>query len=151
MTIGAPRTILVPIDLSPQARRGVAYAAMLAAKLGCTMVLTTNVNMAEREYLETFAAAEGLTDADAGETLLRRLGAELAPGIEIRTVFTHQLFPADGILEAAATSDANMIVMTSHGRSGAKRFVLGSVAERVARTSPIPVLIVPGSYRLEDE
>jgi nucleotide-binding universal stress UspA family protein len=50
--------------------------------------------------------------------------------------------PADGILQLAALKNADLIVMGTHGRSGLNRWMLGSVAERVLRESPVPVLTV---------
>ena len=50
--------------------------------------------------------------------------------------------PATEILRAAAESDCDLIVMASHGRTGAKRIMLGSVAENVLRGSRCPVLVV---------
>jgi len=47
------------------------------------------------------------------------------------------------ILQCAAENRCDLIVMSSHGRSGVQRAVLGSVAETVSRHSPVPVLIVP--------
>jgi nucleotide-binding universal stress UspA family protein len=49
---------------------------------------------------------------------------------------------ATTILAEAATRDAQLIVMATHGRSGFKRWVLGSVAEKVLRDAPVPVLLV---------
>ena len=51
--------------------------------------------------------------------------------------------PAEKIVEIAAKRGAGLIVMGTHGRKGLPRFLLGSVAERVVRTSSIPVLTVP--------
>lgn len=50
--------------------------------------------------------------------------------------------PADVILEYAEDRDVDRIVMGSHCRSGAERFLLGSVAERVVKRAPMPVMIV---------
>lgn len=53
--------------------------------------------------------------------------------------------PARSIIRAAKSARANLIVVGSHGRSGLSRLLLGSVAERVIRTAPCPVLTVgPG-------
>lgn len=51
--------------------------------------------------------------------------------------------PADEIVRTARTLDVDLIVMASHGRGGPKRWLLGSVAERVVRRAPCPVLIYP--------
>jgi nucleotide-binding universal stress UspA family protein len=50
--------------------------------------------------------------------------------------------PAAAILQAAHDLDADLIVMATHGRKGIDRLILGSVAERVVRESPKPVLTV---------
>lgn len=50
--------------------------------------------------------------------------------------------PAEGILAAAAEVGATVIALSSHGRTGLNRLVLGSVAEEVVRASPLPVLLV---------
>jgi nucleotide-binding universal stress UspA family protein len=52
-------------------------------------------------------------------------------------------FAADAILETAKGCCATMIAMSTHGRTGLARWVFGSVAEKVLRASPIPVLVVP--------
>ena len=49
---------------------------------------------------------------------------------------------AEEILDHAAQVDINMIAMTTHGRSGVKRFLLGSVAEKILRHSPKPIFLV---------
>lgn len=54
---------------------------------------------------------------------------------------------ADVILEAAKTEGATLIAMTTHGRSGLARWALGSVAEKVARASDVPLLLVRSFYR----
>ncbi len=52
--------------------------------------------------------------------------------------------PADRIDRAARASNADLIVMRTHGRTGLSRLLLGSVASRVITTSPCPVLTVRG-------
>ena len=56
---------------------------------------------------------------------------------------TEKEYPADGILHACEQVDADMIVIASHGRAGMTRWLLGSVAEKIARGSDVPVVIVP--------
>ncbi len=51
-------------------------------------------------------------------------------------------WPADTIIQYAMENSVDLIVMSTHGRSGITRFFMGSVAERVTRHSPVPVLIV---------
>jgi nucleotide-binding universal stress UspA family protein len=49
---------------------------------------------------------------------------------------------ADRLLAVSAERQADLIVMATHGRSGLKRWILGSVAERVMRAAPVPLLLV---------
>ena len=48
---------------------------------------------------------------------------------------------------AEAVHDGDLIVMTSHGRSGVQRWLLGSVAEKLVREAPVPVVLVPVAAR----
>ena len=57
--------------------------------------------------------------------------------------------PAEEIINEVERSDADLVVMSSHGRTGIARATLGSVADRVLRTSPVPVLLVPSHVRCE--
>jgi nucleotide-binding universal stress UspA family protein len=52
-------------------------------------------------------------------------------------------FPADGILAAAEIEKVDLIVIASHGRAGMRRWLLGSVAEKLVRAADVPVVIVP--------
>ena len=59
----------------------------------------------------------------------------------------HEIFVATGnaapeILNLTAEQDIDLLVMGTHGRTGLKHFLLGSVAERVVRESPVPVLTI---------
>jgi hypothetical protein len=57
--------------------------------------------------------------------------------------------PAEEIINEVEKSDADLVVMSSHGRTGIARATLGSVADRVLRSSPVPVLLVPSHVRCE--
>jgi nucleotide-binding universal stress UspA family protein len=51
-------------------------------------------------------------------------------------------YPAETILSYASDHKADLIIMSSHGRTGVSRWVMGSVADRVMRNSPVPILLV---------
>ena len=63
------------------------------------------------------------------------------PELKFTTLFGD---PGSGIAKVAKESDAGLVIISSHGRSGIKRLLLGSVAERVVRLSPCPVLVLRG-------
>ena len=138
-----PRKILVPVDLSKRAEQAVSYAGMLAEGLGAELVLTINVNLPEREVLEEFAEVEQTDVKQAAEVSLRALAHSRAPQVRSSTDVRFRDNPAHGILDAADAAGIDMIVLASHGRTGMTRWLLGSVAEKIARSSSIPVVIVP--------
>ena len=119
--------ILVPVDGSPEASAALPYAAALATP-GTEIVLLTVVPSA--------------TDADAARAGLETAAQRLrVVGQTVRTeVATGN--PARRIVDIAAELRAEMIVMASHGRGAIGRLIYGSVADRVGRESPVPVMVV---------
>jgi nucleotide-binding universal stress UspA family protein len=74
---------------------------------------------------------------------LKRVKGELKDlGIQVKTVLTVGI-PADVILDYARQNGVGLIIMSTHGRSGISRWFFGSVAEKIIRHSPVPVLISP--------
>ena len=81
--------------------------------------------------------------AEVGEEALDRVrSAGESEGIDVATTQSVGV-PADEILEVAGEDDVDLIAMGTHGRTGIKRALLRSVAERVVRQSPIPIHLVP--------
>jgi hypothetical protein len=79
---------------------------------------------------------------EAKEYLEHMAHSDLLEGIPIRTqVFTGP--PAQIILSYAQSEHADLIVLCSHGYTGLKRWALGSVAQKIARHSPVPVVVLP--------
>ncbi len=138
------RSILVPLDGSALAERALAVAAALAGRFGSEL----HIVHVHRERVADELPAYGLT-GDAA----RRAAEQyvLAAADRLRAVQTAQVSgtilegsAASGIAEYAARSGIDLIVMSSHGRTGASRFWLGSVADAVIRATPLPVLMVRG-------
>jgi len=138
-----PQKILVPVDLSTRSELGVSYAAMLARLCGAELVLVTNVNLPERAALEELAQNEVLSVDEAADAALDQLAFRLAPDVAVSTLATFADFPAEGILAAAETQEVDLIVIASHGRAGMRRWLLGSVAEKLVRAADVPVVVVP--------
>jgi nucleotide-binding universal stress UspA family protein len=125
------KTILVPLDGSPLAERSLSLATALSIPTGAHLLLA-RVSPAKPppddgapfgSYLEKAAA-------DLRDRGFRVDTAELSGDPVART-----------ISEAAREYAADLIVMTTHGRTGPKRWVLGSVAEALITCSPVPVLL----------
>jgi nucleotide-binding universal stress UspA family protein len=140
--------ILVPVDFSPHADRAFGYATTLAtrfhAALGLVHVVedpfVTGAWNAEVYVPNVPELLEALT-AGAEQQLTTLGQSAVALGLTAETaVITGR--PAHAILEHAKAGGFDLIVMGTHGRTGLSHVVMGSVAERVVRKAPCPVLVV---------
>jgi nucleotide-binding universal stress UspA family protein len=139
------RTILVPVDFDAASEAAVQRAVGLAQKLGSRVVLLHVVPFSltdvPEEFFYTSPNASQRNRADRG-TKLSALRQSLAgSGVDIVTDMGEGI-AWDAILGAAQRHEADLIVMGAHGGSRLSRGLLGSVAERVVRTAPIPVMTV---------
>jgi nucleotide-binding universal stress UspA family protein len=142
------KRILVPIDGSDTAARGLAEAIALARELKSTirlLNLTSDfalmVEMSSAIDFEKFRV--GLHQF--GQDLLdkaSRLAAEHGVTAEMSLHDLRGGRVADAIVEEARQTRCDLIVIGTHGRRGVSRAMLGSDAENVMRASPIPVLLV---------
>ena len=140
--------ILVPIDGSEPAECGLREAIRIAASAKAKLVVMNVVSEfpilmdgVSLAYYDDLLAAL----ARAGEDLVAKAAARVAEaGIDCETVVidARTARAADVIVEQAARSGCDLVVMGTHGRSGLKRLALGSDAELVVRHSPVPVLLV---------
>ncbi len=138
--------ILVTLDTSRLADRGVDHAAALASRLSAELVLYTAIDAPVTRGLAEFAEVERVTPDRAVATYLGRLAADLtSSGLTARTHEEPSEDAARSIIEFATASGVDLIVMTTHGRSGLERQLLGSVTEEVLRRSPVPVYVVPAN------
>lgn len=144
--------ILIALDGSRFAERSLEPALEMALRFECkvTMLRVTApevqpvvmgpaAGLANLERIEQTAELE-MEEAEAYLESIRRPWSGL--GITARSEVTCG-DPAEMILDTASAVDADLIVMTTHGRTGLSRLLYGSVAEAVLRRSPIPVLLIP--------
>jgi nucleotide-binding universal stress UspA family protein len=135
------KTILVPIDFQDASLAALAAARDLAAKLGFEVVLL-HVYAVPVVVYPGFdpIVAPGLPDeiAATAKAAVERLAAENG---DLATLLRAG-DPATEILRAVAETAPQMVAMGTHGRSGIAHLLLGSVAEKVVRQSPVPVLTV---------
>lgn len=138
--------ILHPTDFSECATDAQATAVDLAGKLGGEIVLlqvlvetplygesVLNMPKVQRVYDAQRKWAEETLEARVGD--LRRRGLKASWRVQVGV-------PFEEIVKIADEERVDMIVMGTHGRSGLNRVLLGSVAERVIRLAPCPVLTV---------
>lgn len=135
--------ILVPLDGSQRAERAVPVAGRVARVSGGSLVLL-QVLSAPSELLPFVAPALEPSTLSADESAAMnylKTVATLAPGVSSELAVRTGL-AANMIASFADTSHVDAICMTSHGQSNIMHRLWGSVAERVAHTSPAPVLVL---------
>lgn len=133
--------VLVPVDGSPHAEQAVQAALTL---VGDTPVAVTLLSVVH----PTAAMGAKAFPSDAERELCARYLEPLAvrhrgPGrsIEVETAVTANVGKA--IVEHAKRHDASLVALATQGLGGVQRFVVGSVADKLIRTAPMPVLVVP--------
>ncbi|WP_254768991.1 universal stress protein [Salinilacihabitans rarus] len=135
------RRILVPVDGSACATAALEYAAAVAADVGATVHVVHVVDPTP-EGDDRLAPDDLAAFDEAGASLLETSveRAERAGAAAVAEACRGE--PGPAILEQASERDADLIVVGTHGRSGIRRFFLGSVAEHVLRGADVPVVTV---------
>ena len=142
MAVSAVTHILCPVDFSEFAHRALDHAAALALwyKAPLTVLhVCTNLLL----DLGPDVPVPHLPDSRQREDDLRQFVKGLPPEIALNLLIRQTRDAQDEIVTHAEALKADFLVMGSHGRSGFKHLLLGSVAEAVMRRSPRPVMIVP--------
>jgi nucleotide-binding universal stress UspA family protein len=139
------KTILHPTDFSSQAADAFAAATSLARDYGAKLILLHVVGP------PTFVDGASLVAFDPSiyEDQLRQDLAQLAaraPGVCIEERLVQGIAVTE-ILKTAAETRCDVIVMGTHGRSGLRHLLMGSIAEAVVRQAPCPVLTVRAALR----
>lgn len=138
--------ILFPTDFSNESKPAMELAVELAQKFGAHLTLLhvwtdpLYIGAVGNAYA---LAPEVLAQAqEEAEHALEKLRLEVAKaGVPVKAI-TLEGIAADVILAMAHSQNMDLIVMGTHGRSGLKRFFLGSIAEQVLRAAECPVLTV---------
>jgi nucleotide-binding universal stress UspA family protein len=147
--VAALKTIVVPLDGSALAEQAIAPVEDLARKLSLDVVLMRVYVLPSMLSLSDYGRYTlNLVDrlaADAQRYLEMEVDKLKRKGIDNVSAVTRLGYAADEIIEFARKTPDNMIAMCTHGRSGVRRWLLGSVTERVVRHSGDPVLIVQAS------
>jgi nucleotide-binding universal stress UspA family protein len=144
--------ILVPLDFSPGSRRAVDHAGSLAAGTKASIdlvhvwsppallpagLVVTGPEGGPIMTLEQLVRQQSSAELKEAEQALARAG--------VAEVRSHFLIgePAQAIVEMARRQPIDLVVMGTHGRTGLGRLLLGSIAEKVVRLAPCPVMTVP--------
>lgn len=140
------RSILVPLDGSPFGEQALPQAMALARRDGATLELVH----VHRPLASLYSANEVMSDMmldatlrEQGQAYLDRVAERVRATVKVPVNAALLCGPvAEVIIEQAVAAKADLMVMTTHGRGPLVRFWLGSVADKVARRSPVPVLLI---------
>jgi len=135
--------ILVPTDGSDGSRNVIEHAAGLAEIHGATLHAIYVVNTASYATFSMESTWEGIGGMlrEEGEEALSAVESIVGGRAPVETAL-REGSPSREIVRYAEREGCDLIVMGTHGRGGIDRLLLGSVAERVVRSSEVPVLTV---------
>lgn len=150
------KQILVPLDGSPRAERAIPVAARIARASQATLVLVQVIDLARDLSWQVAASPFNLSDAldaeyrGANNYLHELKVSEALRDLHVRIIVTTGR-ASQTILALAQPEKIDLIVMSSHGYTGFKRLVLGSVTQQIERHSEVPVLILRDQAALAGE
>ena len=151
------RNILIATDGSELASKAVDHGVMLAKKIGASGIFVTVTKVwsafdMAHESAHAIESAHGTSPAikefeeKAAKSAQNVLAATKIvardAGIECETLHVSDSIPAQGIIETANEKGCDLIVMSSHGRRGINRLILGSQTAEVLMYSKVPVLVL---------
>ena len=145
------RRILAPTDFSAPAKKGLERAAECARRSGAKAMLLFVIEKAMiapmgmiHQAPVTFGGEGDLLGeaVDDSEKRLKALRDDLFAGIDCATKVAVATTAPAGILEQAESFKPDLIVLSSHGRSGVMHLLIGSTSEKIARHAPCEVLVV---------
>lgn len=139
------RRILCATDFSASAAVALDWAASLAASEGAELHVVHTWQVPEHVSAAAGAISVPEVSAEVQQDIAARLG-EVCQGRAVATKTVRQGAPDAEISALAGEIGADLVVVGTHGRTGLSHVLLGSVAERVIRVSPVPVVTVPESW-----
>jgi nucleotide-binding universal stress UspA family protein len=142
------KCILVPLDGSPLSERALPAAMALAKAFESQIILLTALEVSFPTVATyDFDVSARILEAyehmheEAERYLAAKEGELREKGFNVRAQLS-EASPADSIIDAAIAEEVDLIVMSSHGRGGLARWTFGSVADKVVRHSPCPVMLM---------
>jgi universal stress protein A len=140
------KKILVPVDFSPQSAEAVRYAADLSRRCEASVELlhvfqTTTYALPESYVVPAGSQLQAIMNEFESQLCAAKRAAEDAGALHVETQLLHGGVATE-ILRCAREHECDLLVMGTHGRTGMKHMLLGSVAEYLVRVAPCPVLTV---------
>jgi len=141
------KKIVCPVDFSPASQHAVSQAVELAASSGAEILLVNVVPVlpaapSDPNFVFEVPEYERALHADADRQLTALAAEAAAKGVTLRTAVGHGDAGAE-IVRIAKDESADLIVIATHGMTGWRHVMFGSVAEKVVRLAGRPVLTIP--------
>ena len=149
------KTIMVAIGFTPHSQGIFNYAAKLAGAIGTDLLVASVINSRDVEAVSTISSMGYTVDGEHYVSAIREertaklsqiVAASGFPADRVRTAFVLGN-PIDELLRICVREDVGMIVMGTKGRTDLEHVFVGSVADKIFRRSPVPVV----SFRSEDQ
>jgi nucleotide-binding universal stress UspA family protein len=146
------KKILVPVDFSKTSDKAVEYALFLAEKYGAKVTLFHAVvllkeDVDEEEHLKAYETIIEKKEEKRRKYLKSHEAKGARLGVQIDSVLMRGMTPAETILNFIEEKKFDVLVMGTHGLSELMKWWLGSVAEKIVRYSPIPVITIHKDYK----
>ena len=141
------KKIAVPVDFSGFSDKAVEYAMFIAGKFCADITLVHAIllhqeDVDEEEHFQAYEKIIREKEAVRNKRLESKCKVGKERGLQVNSALIRGFSAADSILDYLQDNDFDLIIMGTHGRTGLKKLMLGSVAERVVQLSPVPVLTV---------
>lgn len=141
------KKILVPIDFSPFSEKALDYALFLAETMCADITLLHTVvlfqeDIDEKEHLAAYERIIEEKESKRVKKIDSHCSRAKKRGVEINSVLLRDISASEAILGYLEKKKFDLVVMGTHGRTGLKRLMLGSIAESVVNMSPVPVITV---------
>jgi nucleotide-binding universal stress UspA family protein len=138
------KNVLVAVDFGDVSDAALTYARNFARSFGARLHL---LHVMENRFLRPIANDPSVVENATTQQLLDRLPEHERMSLQAVAAVRRSDEPADEIVQYARLEQIDLIVLGTHGRTGLAHLLLGSVAERVVRTAPCPVMTVRGPDR----
>ena len=136
------KNILVPVDFSEMSLKSLLYAVPFAKQFGAKLTLLHVLNPPVYPSDFPYPGPLGQDCFTAVQRRLEEVRTTKIPEELPTNTIVRQGFTFDGILEVAREICADLIITTTHGRTGVSHLLMGSTAENIVRHAPCPVFVV---------
>jgi len=144
-----PRNILVPTDFSADSDQAFHTAQSIASRYHARIFLLHVINSAVQQCVADYSINKNIADRLLSESIIfsnEKLQETIAKNQEIGNIKViynvRRGRPYEEILEEAVQRDVDLIIIASHGKTGLRKYFIGSVAEKVIKEAKCPVLLL---------